>query len=56
VAAFWQDFAGLSLIGREGTVASLAVELEEMRSYLKIRWHTYQPWSYNNNGKRRNSL
>jgi hypothetical protein len=56
VAAFWQEIAGLSLIGREGTVAAQAVELEEMRSYLKIRWHTYQPWSYNNNGKRRNSL
>ena len=48
VAAFWQEIAGLSLVGREGTIAAQAVELEELRSYLKIRWHTYQPW-FNNN-------
>ena len=48
LAAFWQEIAGLSRVGREGTVAAQAVELEEMRSYLRIRWHTYQPWLYNN--------
>lgn len=43
LAAFWQEIAGLSFVGREGTIAAQAVELEEMRAYLKIRWHTYQP-------------
>ena len=45
LAAFWQEIAGLSVVGCEGTVAAQAVELEEMRTYLKIRWHTYQPWA-----------
>ncbi len=38
LAAFWQEIAGLSLVGREGTVAAQAVEFEEARSYLKKRW------------------
>jgi hypothetical protein len=47
LAAYWQEVAGLSLVGREGTIAAQAVELEEKRAYLKIRWHTYQPWLHN---------
>lgn len=47
LAAFWQEIAGLSLVGSEGTVAAQAVELEELRSYLKVRWHTYQPRNRN---------
>ena len=47
LAAFWQEVAGLSLVGREGTIAAQAVEFEEIRAYLRIRWHTYQPWFYN---------
>ncbi|MCB0154284.1 MAG: hypothetical protein KDF65_05760 [Anaerolineae bacterium] len=47
LAAYWQEIAGLSLVGREGTIAAQAVELEENRAYLKIRWHTYQPWLHN---------
>ncbi len=42
--AFWQEVAGLSIVGHEGTVAAQAVEFEEMRSYLKDRWINYQPW------------
>lgn len=45
LAAFWQEIAGLSRVGCEGVIAAQALELEEMRSYLKIRWHTYQPWT-----------
>lgn len=48
LAAFLQEIAGLSLVGREGTIAAQAVEFEETRPYLKIRWHTYQPWLRNN--------
>jgi hypothetical protein len=44
LAAFRQEIAGLALVGREGTVAAQAVEFEETRPYLKIRWHTYSPW------------
>jgi hypothetical protein len=44
LAAFWQEIAGLSLVGREGTIAAQAVEFEETRPYLKKRWQTYQPW------------
>ena len=43
LAAFNQEIAGLALVGREGTVAAQAVEFEEARGYLKIRWHTYSP-------------
>lgn len=45
LAAFWQEIAGLALVGREGTVAAQAVEFEESRPYLKLRWHTYTPWA-----------
>jgi hypothetical protein len=41
LASFKQEIAGLALVGREGTVAAQAVEFEEARPYLKIRWHTY---------------
>jgi hypothetical protein len=44
LASFKQEIAGLALVGREGTVAAQAVEFEEARPYLKIRWHTYSPW------------
>lgn len=43
LAAFWQEIAGLASVGREGTVAAQAVEFEEMRSYLQLRWQTYSP-------------
>jgi hypothetical protein len=46
LAAFWQEIAGLSLVGREGTIAAQAVEFEETRPYLKERWQTYQPWPH----------
>jgi hypothetical protein len=42
LAAFRREIAGLALVGCEGTVAAQAVEFEEARSYLKIRWQTYQ--------------
>jgi hypothetical protein len=48
LAAFWQEIAGLSLVGREGTIAAQAVEFEETRPYLKKRWQTYQPWLHSN--------
>lgn len=41
LAAFKQEIAGLALVGQEGTVAAQAVEFEDARRYLKIRWHTY---------------
>jgi hypothetical protein len=47
LAAFWQEIAGLALVGCEGTVAAQAVDFEEMRSYLRIRWQTFQPWLHN---------
>ena len=43
LAAFWQEIAGLSIVGYEGTVAAQAVEFEEARSYLKTRWQAYPP-------------
>ena len=43
LAAFWQEVAGLSVVGYEGTVAAQAVEFEEARPYLKTRWQAYQP-------------
>jgi hypothetical protein len=46
LAAFWQEIAGLSLVGREGTIAAQAVEFEETRPYLKKRWQTYRPWPH----------
>ncbi|MDM8526928.1 hypothetical protein QUF58_01845 [Anaerolineales bacterium HSG24] len=41
LAAYWQQVAGLSSIGCEGTVSAQAVEFEELREYLKLRWRTY---------------
>ena len=43
LAAFWQEIAGLSSVGREGTIAAQAVEFEARRAYLKNRWKIYQP-------------
>ena len=43
LAAFWQEVAGLAFVGREGTVAAQAVDFEEARPYLKIRWSAFQP-------------
>jgi hypothetical protein len=43
LAAFWQEVAGLSVVGYEGTVAAQAVEFEETRPYLQSRWQAYQP-------------
>ncbi|MFQ5611315.1 MAG: hypothetical protein ACE5H9_04190 [Anaerolineae bacterium] len=44
LASFWQEVAGLTVVGREGTVAAQAVEFEHARDYLKKRWQDYQPW------------
>lgn len=44
LASLWHDVAGLTSIGREGTVAAQAVELEMAREYLLKRWNTYVPW------------
>ena len=44
LASLWQDVAGLTSIGREGTVAAQAVEFESARDYLLGRWETYIPW------------
>jgi hypothetical protein len=44
LASFWHDVAGLTSIGREGTVAAQAVEFEAARDYLLGRWETYLPW------------
>jgi len=43
LAAYWQEIAGLSTVGSEGTLAAQAAEFEDMRSYLKLRWRTYTP-------------
>ena len=43
LAGFWPEVAGLTPIGRAGTVAAQGVEFEEHRSYLKERWRTYTP-------------
>lgn len=42
LAAFGQEIAGLSFVGREGTVAAQAVEFEELRPYLRRRWQAYR--------------
>lgn len=44
LASFWQEVAGLTGVGREGTVAAQAVEFEHARDYLIKRWHDYRPW------------
>jgi hypothetical protein len=43
LASLWQDVAGLTSVGREGTVAAQAVEFELARDYLIGRWKTYAP-------------
>jgi hypothetical protein len=47
LASLWQDVAGLTHVGREGTVAAQAVEFEVTRDYLLGRWETYLPWTDN---------
>jgi hypothetical protein len=44
LASLWHDVAGLTSIGREGTVSAQAVEFESARDYLLGRWETYVPW------------
>ena len=44
LASLWHDVAGLTPVGREGTVAAQAVEFEAARDYLLGRWETYLPW------------
>jgi hypothetical protein len=44
LASLWHDVAGLTPIGRDGTVAAQAVEFELARDYLLGRWETYLPW------------
>ena len=44
LASLWQDVAGLTPVGRDGTVAAQAVEFEAARDYLLGRWETYLPW------------
>jgi hypothetical protein len=41
LASLWNDVAGLTSIGRDGTVAAQAVEFETAREYLLGRWETY---------------
>jgi hypothetical protein len=41
LASLWHDVAGLTPVGREGTVAAQAVEFEAARDYLLGRWETY---------------
>jgi hypothetical protein len=44
LASLWHDVAGLTSVGREGTVAAQAVEFESARDYLLGRWKAYLPW------------
>jgi len=44
LASLWAEIAGLSNVGRAGTVAAQAVEFEEHLPYLKYRWDNYVPW------------
>ena len=43
LAGFWPEIAGLTAIGRAGTVSAQGVEFEEHRPYLKQRWDSYTP-------------
>jgi hypothetical protein len=43
LAGFWPEIAGLTAIGRAGTVAAQGVEFEEHRPYLERRWKSYTP-------------
>lgn len=47
LASFWSEIAGLTSVGRGGTVAAQAVEFEELLPYLKYRWDNYIPWVHN---------
>lgn len=44
LASFWSEVAGLTDIGRAGTVAAQAMDFEELLPYLKYRWEKYLPW------------
>jgi hypothetical protein len=44
LASFWTEVAGLTTIGRAGTVAAQGVEFEEHLPYLQERWENYKPW------------
>jgi hypothetical protein len=46
LAAYSQEVAGLAAVGREGTIAAQAVEFEESRNYLKMRWNDFQSRFY----------
>lgn len=43
LAGFWPEIAGLTAIGRAGTVSAQGVEFEEHRFYLKKRWDNFEP-------------
>lgn len=44
LASLWNEVAGLTPVGREGTVAAQAAEFEASREYLLGRWKAYLPW------------
>lgn len=44
LASFWNEIAGLTAVGRAGTVSAQAVEFEELIPYLSYRWENYLPW------------
>lgn len=44
LASFAGEVAGLTAVGREGTVAAQAVEFEDLLPYLNYRWEKYLPW------------
>ncbi len=44
LASFWIEVAGLTAVGRAGTVSAQAVEFEDHLPYLKYRWEQYRPW------------
>ena len=43
-ASFAGEIAGLTAVGRAGTVAAQAVEFEDLLPYLNYRWEKYLPW------------
>ncbi|MFQ5575864.1 MAG: hypothetical protein ACE5G8_02620, partial [Anaerolineae bacterium] len=44
LASFWSEVAGLTAVGRAGTVAAQAAEFEALLPYFEYRWKTYLPW------------
>ncbi len=44
LASFAGEIAGLTAVGRAGTVAAQAVEFEDLLPYLDYRWEKYLPW------------